>query len=107
VGIIERGELLLCADVSDVMRRVRQAPVLHVGVTADLDGAAKVLQQHSAVRQIERRNGHLVATMAPGTSDFSELPTLLVQAGYKLTVFKEDEINLETAFMALTKGITA
>jgi len=32
---------------------------------------------------------------------------LLVQAGHKLTTFKEDEINLETAFMALTKGITA
>ena len=31
----------------------------------------------------------------------------LFGAGHKLTVFKEDEINLETAFMALTKGITA
>jgi ABC-2 type transport system ATP-binding protein len=107
VGIIERGELLVCAEVSDVMRRVRQRPVLQVGVTADLDGAAKVLQQHSAVEQVERRNGHLVATLAQGTNDFSDLPTLLVQAGYKLTVFKEDELNLETAFMALTKGITA
>ena len=34
-------------------------------------------------------------------------PTLLVQSGLRLTLFKEDEINLETAFMALTKGITA
>jgi ABC-2 type transport system ATP-binding protein len=32
---------------------------------------------------------------------------MLIDAGYKLTVFKEDEINLETAFLALTKGITA
>ena len=40
-------------------------------------------------------------------TDYSDLPTLLVTAGHKLTVFKEDEINLETAFMALTKGITA
>jgi ABC-2 type transport system ATP-binding protein len=107
VGIIERGELLVCAEVSDVMRRVRQTPVLQVGVTADPDGAAKVLQQHPAVQQVERRNGHLVATLTPGTSDFSDLPTMLIQAGYKLTEFKEDEINLETAFMALTKGITA
>jgi ABC-2 type transport system ATP-binding protein len=107
VGIIERGELLLCAEVSDVMRRVRQEPVLQVGVTADPDGAAKVLQQHPAVRRIERRNGHLLATMAAGSDNFSDLPTMLVEAGYKLTVFKEEEINLETAFMALTKGITA
>jgi ABC-2 type transport system ATP-binding protein len=107
VGIIERGELLLCAEVSEVMRRVRRQPVLQIGVTADLDGAAKVLQQHSAVRQVERHNGHLQATLVEGTNDFSDLPTMLVQAGYKLTVFKEDELNLETAFMALTKGITA
>jgi len=35
------------------------------------------------------------------------VPTALIQAGYKPRVFKEEEINLETAFMALTKGITA
>jgi len=31
----------------------------------------------------------------------------LVEQGYELTMFKEDEINLETAFMHLTKGITS
>ena len=31
----------------------------------------------------------------------------LVEQGYELTLFKEDEINLETAFMHLTKGITS
>ncbi len=32
---------------------------------------------------------------------------MLVTSGHKLTMFKEDELNLEGAFMALTKGITA
>ena len=27
--------------------------------------------------------------------------------GYRLRLFREDEINLETAFMTLTKGVTA
>jgi ABC-2 type transport system ATP-binding protein len=31
----------------------------------------------------------------------------LIDGGHKLTLFREEEINLETAFMALTKGITA
>ena len=48
-----------------------------------------------------------MVTLADGVTDYSELPTVLVQAGHKLSLFKEDEINLETAFMALTKGITA
>jgi ABC-2 type transport system ATP-binding protein len=42
-----------------------------------------------------------------GLDDYSDLPTLLVQNGFKIRSFKEDEINLETAFMTLTKGITA
>jgi hypothetical protein len=32
---------------------------------------------------------------------------MLIEAGQKLTLLREDEINLETAFMALTKGITS
>ena len=44
---------------------------------------------------------------AENVTDYSDLPTVLIDAGFKLTLFQEDEINLETAFMALTKGITA
>ena len=39
--------------------------------------------------------------------DYSELATMLVSGGQKLKTFKEDELNLEGAFMALTKGITS
>ena len=72
----------------------------------------KVLQQSKLVESIEDGKtadsaGHLLVTLCEGATDYSELPTLLVQSGLKLTLFKEDEINLETAFMALTKGITA
>jgi ABC-2 type transport system ATP-binding protein len=107
VGIIERGELLISADVSEVMRKVRPQPVLHIGLVENLDGAAKLLQQHPSVEKIDCRDSLLLVTLVAGVADYSDLPTLLVQAGYRLTVFKEDEINLETAFMALTKGITA
>jgi ABC-2 type transport system ATP-binding protein len=107
IGIIERGKLLISAEVTDVMRHVRRQPVLHVGVCGTLDAAAKVLEGHAIVEKVEIRDSHLLATLREGTEDYSDLPTLLIQAGYKLTTFKEEEINLETAFMALTKGITA
>jgi ABC-2 type transport system ATP-binding protein len=45
--------------------------------------------------------------MAANVLDYAQLSTLLVKSGYPLTLFKEDEVNLETAFMELTKGITA
>jgi ABC-2 type transport system ATP-binding protein len=107
VGIIEKGKLLVCEEVADVMKRVRQQPLLRIRVRGDQEAAARLLQQHDSVEKVELRDGHVFATLAAGTEDYSDLPTLLIQAGHKLLEFKEDEINLETAFMALTRGITA
>lgn len=107
VGIIEHGVLLVSANVSDVMKQVRQRTLLEVVVAGDPDSAARLLEQSSSVEKVEIRDTKIYVTIAEGVEDYSDLPTLLIGAGHKLKVFKEDEINLETAFMALTKGITA
>jgi ABC-2 type transport system ATP-binding protein len=107
VGIIERGKLLVSAEVADVMSRVRQQQVLDIGVQGDRDAAAKLLDDHDLVDKVEPRDGRLLVTLKNGVEDYSDLATQLIARGFKLTTFKIDEINLETAFMALTKGITA
>jgi ABC-2 type transport system ATP-binding protein len=107
VGIIERGELKVNAAVADVLRQVRRQTVLNIGVAADLDAAARLLEGHDLVDHVETGNQYLTVTLVNGHHDYSELATLLVQAGHKLTLLREEELNLETAFMALTKGITA
>jgi ABC-2 type transport system ATP-binding protein len=35
----------------------------------------------------------------------SDLPNILINAGFRLTHFSEEDVNLETAFMRLTKGL--
>jgi len=110
VGIIERGELLVNADVSEVMRQVRDQPVLLVQLVGDLEKAAKTLENEDCVEKIEILRGKtLEVTIKQGktTDDYCELPSRLIENGFKILSFKEDEINLETAFMKLTKGITA
>jgi ABC-2 type transport system ATP-binding protein len=107
IGIIEKGVLEVNADVAQVMKQVRQQTLLNVSVAGDLDGAARVLESHASVEKIDRRDGMLMVTLKPGIEDYSDLATLLIQSGHKLKLFKEDELNLETAFMALTKGVTA
>jgi ABC-2 type transport system ATP-binding protein len=107
IGIIERGELLVNADVSEVMKRVRRQTILQIGIHGGGENAAKLLEGHAIVSSIEVHNGKLTVTLAEGAEDYSDLATLLVQAGHKLTMLKEEELNLETAFMALTKGITS
>jgi ABC-2 type transport system ATP-binding protein len=89
------------------MRRVRQQPILIIAVVGDTDAAAKLIGDSDLIQSVDVRDGRIFATLAEGVEDYSDLPGELIAAGHKLTLFKEDEINLETAFMALTKGITA
>ena len=105
IGIIERGKLEVNASVADVMKQVRQQTVLHLAVKEDPDGAARILEQQSIVESVDVQAGQIIVALQPGIEDYSELPSLLIAEGYKLTLFREEEINLETAFLTLTKGI--
>jgi ABC-2 type transport system ATP-binding protein len=107
IGIIERGELLVNADVEQVMKQVRRQTMLNVTVVSNMQGASRLLTEQPIVERVEEQGAILVVTLRPDVKEYSQLATLLVQAGYQLSLFKEDELNLETAFMALTKGITA
>jgi len=107
IGIIERGELIVNANVDEVMRQVRQHTIIDIAVVGDRDVAAKLLQSHEIVSRVEDGGDYLKVILADRDSDYSQLATVLITAGHKLTMFREEEINLETAFMELTKGITA
>jgi ABC-2 type transport system ATP-binding protein len=107
VGIIDRGVLIVNESVDNVMRRVRERTVLYIAVTNGLDAAMKLLSDHTIVDKVEAKNGQAIVTLKKDIEDYSELPTLLVSAGHKLTLFREEEVNLESAFMALTKGTGA
>jgi ABC-2 type transport system ATP-binding protein len=104
IGIIDRGVMTVNSAVEDVIQQVRQRVVLQIGVTGDLSAAAKLLEQHADVDTIEENAGQLTVTLIPEATDYSELSATLVDAGHRLTLFREEEINLESAFMALTKG---
>lgn len=107
IGIIERGELIVNADVDDVMKQVRQQTVLRIDVSTDREAAGKLLQSNGIVEKVEVDKSGLRVTLANGDHDFSQLARLLLDNGHALTRLNEEEINLETAFMTLTKGITS
>jgi ABC-2 type transport system ATP-binding protein len=105
VGIIDRGVMTVNATVADVMKQVRARLVLQIGVTGDLDAAAKLLEQSGLVEAVTIHNVQLVVTLKQGIEDYTDLSPLLIQAGHKIKLFREEELNLESAFMALTKGL--
>jgi ABC-2 type transport system ATP-binding protein len=107
IGIIEQGVLLVNGAVVDVMRQVRTDIVLNINVSDRLTDAASLLESQPEVESVQDKNGVLVVKMNEGVNQYSFLANRLIENGFELTLFKEDEINLETAFMHLTKGITS
>jgi ABC-2 type transport system ATP-binding protein len=105
VGIIEQGELLYSGPVADIVRRAKVGTVIHVGVTENQAGAGALLAQDPSVESVAANNGYLEVALKTGISDYSFVPQRLVQGGFRLTLLKEEEVNLETAFMRLTKGM--
>jgi len=107
IGIIEQGCLLVNGEVIDVMKQVRTDIVLNIAVAERLTDAAGLLEHQPEVESVQDKNGVLVVKLNEGVNQYSFLASRLIEQGYELTLFKEDEINLETAFMHLTKGITS
>ena len=95
------------AEVAEVLRRVRRRVVLHVEVVDNAERAAAVLREHESVDTVRLNQHRMEVTLCEGVTDFTELPTRLVREGFKLRLFSEEQVNLESAFMALTKGMGA
>ena len=105
VGMIEKGNLIVDDNVDEVMKKARQQIILHVGVGENTDKAAALLQAHDLVSKLEVKKNVMLVTLKSDVKDYTFIPSLLISEGFKLSLFREEEINLETAFMELTKGL--
>ncbi len=105
IGIIEQGELLFHGSLEEAVRRARMGTRVHIRVLEQQDLAAQLLEKQESVKKIEINNGYIMAELGDDVHDFSPLAHLLLANKFRINEIKEEEVNLETAFMRLTKGI--
>ncbi|MGD9790831.1 MAG: ABC transporter ATP-binding protein [Phycisphaerales bacterium] len=124
VGIIERGTLLFSGTVDEIVKRARMGHVLHIGVSDRVEQAAEMLGKMAGVKKVAiavdenpaATNSRLVGKAPPARlihvsyeespgAAVSDIPSVLVNQGFRITKFTEEPVNLETAFMRLTKGL--
>lgn len=118
VGIIERGQLLYSGTVAEALRRAKVGHVVQVAVVSRAAEAAEVLAKLPGVNKVQVREGEGPAVNGSGSSplihvsfepgarfEISDVPSVLINQGFRLTQFSEEAVNLETAFMRLTKGL--
>lgn len=106
VGMIEKGNLIVDGDVAEVMRKARSRIVLNVRVKDRSEEAARSVEQCDSVDTVDVTEDQMLAiTLKPDIEDYSDIPSTLVGQGFALMLFREEEVNLETAFLELTKGL--
>ncbi|MFH5805902.1 ABC transporter ATP-binding protein [Alienimonas sp. DA493] len=106
VGMIEKGNLLVDGDVREVMRKARESITLQIRVKDRTEDAAKLLEQADEAKSVTvDGEGTINVSLKPGVEDYTAIPQSLLEAGFAPTLFREEEVNLETAFMELTKGV--
>lgn len=106
VGIIDKGELKQNATKAEVIRMVREHTVLVIqpAQRENLEAISGLLTGHDKVQGCEMGDDAMRVVLKSEVTDYSDLPKLLIDNGINLRRFSEEELDLESAFMALTKG---
>ena len=104
VGMIEKGHLIVDGYVHEVMQKAREALIMRVRVREQTEKAAAAIEQHSDVDKVDIVRGEIQARLNRGIDDPGFLLDILRDGGFQLLMFAPEEVNLETAFMELTRG---
>ena len=113
VGIIEQGELKFTGTMSEIIQRARaiggQGASVIVGVAHRSAQAVALLKAMPGIESAELSRGDIKVVLDPARTDSAEILAQvahsLVTKGFALTRLEEEKVNLETAFMRLTKGL--
>ena len=104
VGIIEQGELKYTGTMKEILAQARTGSSVTVAVRDKASLAVESLKQVPGVTDATLGEGHIVVTLAP-EHDVALIARRLVSEGFELTALEEEKVNLETAFMRLTRGL--
>ncbi len=112
VGIIEQGKLLFSGKVSDILAKAKVGQIIHIEVTQKSEDAATLLRSVDGIRMVdvvtENNKTRIDITLESNSSfDQSEIPNRLIAQGFRIKSMQGEQVNLETAFMRLTKGLVS
>lgn len=109
VGIIDSGKMIASNDVASIIKQVSPNTTLLVTLVRaqDVTKGSDLLSAQSIVQSVAVDDCTLRVALRPEVSDFSSLAMLLASEGIAFSKFAQEEINLESAFMAFTKGAGA
>ena len=112
VGIIEQGSLLFLGTTEEIMARSNVGQVVHLTVADRIRDAMDLMAKVPGVTTVDLlrdRDEPIIEVTIDGNviTDLSDLPSRLIASGFRIRSFQPEPLNLETAFMRLTKGLVS
>lgn len=109
VGIIDSGRMIASDDVASIIKRVSPNVTILIDLMKPQDSAKAIdlISPLPLVEHVAIDGEKLRVTLKSEVQDYSSIGTLLATQGIAFSKFAAEEINLESAFMAFTKGAGA
>jgi len=112
VGVVEQGKLIFSGGISEMMNRAGSGSMVHVVVDERPQEAAALLKQVRGILKVtlerEEKVVRIDVTIDPKSGmPISDIPSRLIAQGFRVARFSHEPMNLETAFIRLTKGIVS
>ena len=112
VGVVEQGKLIFSGGISEMMDRAGSGSMVHVVVDERPQEAAALLKQVRGILKVtlerEEKVVRIDVTIDPKSGmPISDIPSRLIAQGFRVARFSHEPMNLEKAFMRLTKGIVS
>ena len=104
---MEAGQLVAEGDLQQIYERLALQRVVHVQLVTVPPGLVDALRQVSCVASVEEQTDRLAIQVRENETAIEDLHEAIVQLGGRIRMYQPEAMDMETAFMKLTEGVTA
>mgnify|MGYP000226892526 CR=1 FL=1 len=101
VAIIDKGKILLAGATDELRGMLQSKQVFRIRVAGDIESAAAVAERAEFVEEANVEADTIVVKISDPIENNSRLMLMLIQAGFKIIEFAEEEVTLEDLYLSV------
>lgn len=107
IGIMEAGQLVAEGNLQQIYQRLALQRIVHVQLVTVPIGFVDRLRSVECVASVEEQTDRLAIQVRESETAIEDLHEAIVSLGGRIRMYQPEAMDMETAFMKLTEGVTA
>ncbi|HCU38530.1 MAG TPA: multidrug ABC transporter ATP-binding protein [Armatimonadetes bacterium] len=107
IGIIEQGKLIMVGSVDEISAQLEGGRQFRIKLRGRLEQAREFLLRRPDIAEVDIDDGALDALYRGEPDQEHQLLAALVREGFEVSSFSEQETDLESLYMRLTRGVVS